>query len=67
MDYDIEALKPPGAFGVREAALECASRDALKQSLLDRPEMVPSTTARSYFVGAHRCRYLYRDFSLAAG
>ena len=38
--YDIDELKPPGIYGVREAVLAGIPREGLKQSLLDRPEKV---------------------------
>ena len=38
--YDIEELKPPGVYGVRDAVLAGIPREGLKQSLLDRPEKV---------------------------
>ena len=38
--YDIDELKPPGVYGVRDAVLAGIPREGLKQSLLDRPEKV---------------------------
>jgi len=38
--FDVDELKPPGKYGVREAAVTGASRAALKQSILDKPEKV---------------------------
>jgi len=38
--FDIDELKPPGNYGVREAALSGGPRESLKQSILDKPEKV---------------------------
>ena len=43
--YDVDELKPPGAYGVREAAVVGTAREALKASILDKPEKVSSIYA----------------------